>query len=32
MSEENQNNSNCRIGIEYPSPIVDLKETRNRAL
>ena len=32
MSEENQNNSNCKIGKDYPAPIVDLKDTRNRAL
>ncbi len=32
MSEENQKNCGCRIGKNYPAPIVDLKETRNRAL
>ena len=32
MSEENQNNSSCKIGKDYPAPIVDLKDTRNRAL
>ena len=32
MLEENQLNSGCRIGKDYPNPIVDLKETRNRAL
>ena len=32
MPEENQINSECKIGKDYPSPIVDLKETRNRAL
>ncbi|MDC2979272.1 DNA photolyase family protein [Pelagibacteraceae bacterium] len=32
MSEENQNNSGCKIGKDYPAPIVDLKDTRNRAL
>ena len=23
---------NCKIGENYPSPVVDLKETRDRAL
>jgi len=32
MPEENQISCHCRIGKDYPSPIVDLKETRNRAL
>ncbi len=32
MTEENQTNSGCKIGKDYPKPIVDLKETRNRAL
>ena len=32
MPEENQISCGCRIGKEYPNPIVDLKETRNRAL
>ncbi len=32
MSDENQKSSGCIIGKDYPSPIVDLKETRNRAL
>ena len=32
MPEESQINSGCRIGKDYPYPIVDLKETRNRAL
>ncbi len=32
MSEQDQINCNCRIGKDYPAPIVDLKETRNRAL
>ena len=27
VKEENQNNSNCKIGIkDYPAPIVDLKK------
>ncbi len=32
MSEENQISFGCRIGKDYPLPIVDLKQTRNRAL
>ncbi len=32
MSEESQISCGCRIGKDYPNPIVDLKETRNRAL
>ncbi len=32
MSEENQISCNCKIGKDYPFPIVDLKETRNKAL
>ncbi len=32
MSEENQISCGFRIGKDYPNPIVDLKETRNRAL
>ena len=32
MPMENQISCNCRIGKDYPNPIVDLKETRNRAL
>ncbi len=32
MSEEKQVTCGCKIGKDYPSPIVDLKETRNRAL
>ena len=32
MSDENQESCNCRIGKDYPEPIVDLKDTRNRAL
>ncbi len=32
MTEENQINCSCRVGKDYPAPIVDLKETRNRAL
>ncbi len=32
MSEENQISCGCKIGKDYPAPIVDLKETRNRAL
>ena len=32
MTEENQTNSGCKIGKDYPNPIVNLKETRNRAL
>ena len=32
MSTELQSDSQCIIGKDYPAPIVDLKETRNRAL
>ena len=32
MSTELQSDSHCIIGKDYPAPIVDLKETRNRAL
>jgi len=32
MPEESQLTCGCRIGKDYPSPIVDLKETRSRAL
>ncbi len=32
MSEENQKTFGCIIGKNYPTPIIDLKETRNRAL
>ena len=32
MSKECQNICGCKIGKDYPEPIVDLKETRNRAL
>ncbi len=32
MSEENQISCSCKIGKDYPAPIVDLKETRIRAL
>ena len=32
MSENDQKKYNCYIGKNYPHPIVDLKETRNRAL
>ena len=32
MSENDQKKYNCYIGKNYPFPIVDLKETRNRAL
>ena len=32
MSKESQNICGCKIGKDYPEPIVDLKETRNRAL
>ena len=32
MPEENQLACGCRIGTDYPNPIVDLKETRSRAL
>ncbi len=32
MSEESQISCTCVIGKDYPAPIVDLKETRNRAL
>ena len=32
MSSELQSDSQCIIGKDYPAPIVDLKETRNRAL
>ncbi len=32
MSEQDQISSGCKIGKDYPLPIVDLKETRNRAL
>ena len=31
MSEESQISCTCVIGKDYPAPIVDLKETRNRA-
>ena len=32
MSDESQVNCGCRIGKDYPNPIVDLRETRTRAL
>ena len=32
MSMEDQKKHNFEIGTSYPAPIVDLKETRNRAL
>ena len=32
MTSDDQKKYNCQIGIDYPKPIVNLSESRDRAL